>query len=81
MKTINFNTAYNGVTQIAASVNQDYYSVFVEKNSKNGTYLKAYINGYGFTKECVSVKELLIAVSKMVKTQPTENVSINNITI
>lgn len=84
MKRINFNLAYKKVAEIAASVNQDYYSVRLEKNSKNGIIIYSYINGFGLSKSCDNVKDLVKATKEMVSPKQlpeTVNSSISNINI
>lgn len=84
MKRINFNLAYEKVGEIAESVNQTYYSVRIEKNSKNGIEISSYINGFGISKSCDNVKDLIKYTKEMVSPKElpeTVNSSISNIII
>lgn len=81
MKRININLAYQKIGEIAKSVNEDYYSVNLEKNSINGIEMTGYINGYGLTKSHNNVPDLIKSVKAMVKPTKTVNTSISNINI
>lgn len=65
------------IKEIADRSNEDYYSVFFEVNSMNGTKMHAYINGIGMTKSYINFDQVIEDLSqdkKLTKVSPIEDI-------